>query len=124
MSLEINIWLIVIFNILIAALHVGFWNLFNWKVQLARLSKVNKSILEVLNILSIYFLIFFSTILIYFNSTVVETTMGKVFLSYIAGFWVIRYILDFFYFELKTLNGKLFNLYLLFGVYIHIAILF
>ena len=124
MTLGLNLWLITIFNLLIAVLHIGFWKLFNWKNQLERVSKENKSILEVLNILSIYLLIFFSVVLIYFGTPLLDSVIAKIYIANMAGFWIIRYILDFFYFDLKKLSGKLFNIFLLFGVYIHVNILF
>lgn len=72
--------------------HCFFWRLFNWNSQLKRLNDTNRGVMQVLNLcLSFVFLIFAAVSLLYAKE-LCNSSLGRVMLIGIGGFWILRMI--------------------------------
>jgi hypothetical protein len=78
------------YNIGFALFHFGFWKIFNWKVELKKLSYPNKAIMQILNIQICYYFLFTAIICFAFPSELFTTKFGNWFLIGTSLFWLIR----------------------------------
>ena len=78
------------YNIGFALFHFGFWKIFNWKVELKKLSYPNKAIMQILNIQICYYFLFTAIICFAFPSELLTTKFGNWFLIGTSLFWLIR----------------------------------
>ena len=78
------------YNIGFALFHFGFWKIFNWKVELKKLSYPNKAIMQILNIQICYYFFFTAIICFAFPSELLTTKFGNWFLIGTSLFWLIR----------------------------------
>ena len=53
-----------IFNAAFAAFHLGFWRLFRWRSELAKLTSLNRAIVQVLNLCLTFVFVIFAVILL------------------------------------------------------------
>lgn len=91
--------------------HIGFWKIWDWNTELEKLSFTNKWIMPILNVQIIYYFIFTAVICFAFHKELFTTNLGKCFLMSTAGFWFIRAIQQFVFWELgavSTIIGVLF----------------
>jgi hypothetical protein len=87
-SISIIIFVLTIF-------HIGFWEIFNWKVTLASLSVDNRNIMYTLNITQIMNLFAMIIITIFFKNEVLNTKLGRFILIWFSTFYFLRVILEF-----------------------------
>ncbi|MBN2011883.1 hypothetical protein JW960_21320 [candidate division KSB1 bacterium] len=73
-----------------ALLHASFWKLGNWNAELLRISADNKGIVEMLNIASIYMLLFAVFVSFYLAKKTVFTFTEKALILFIAGYYLLR----------------------------------
>ncbi|MDR2920809.1 MAG: hypothetical protein LBV72_15790 [Tannerella sp.] len=104
-----------IYNILFALFHAGFWKMFNWSTELEKLSFNNKWVMQILNVHIIYYLIFTAVICFVFKKELLTTKIGKGFLIGSAGFWFIRAMEQFVYWELSAVSTIIMVLFFLLG---------
>lgn len=104
-----------IYNILFALFHCGFWKMFNWNTELQKLDFNNKWVMQILNIQTIYYLIFTTVICFVFNKELLTTKVGKWFLIGTAGFWFVRAMEQFVYWEMGVASTIIMVLFFLLG---------
>lgn len=104
-----------IYNIFWALYHCGFWKMFNWNTELEKLDFNNKWVMQILNIQTIYYLIFTAIICFVFKKELLTTQIGKWFLIGTAGFWFIRAMEQFVYWEFGTTSTIIVVLFFLLG---------
>ncbi|MDQ1102267.1 hypothetical protein [Chryseobacterium sp. SORGH_AS_1048] len=75
-----------IYSFLFGIFHLFFWRFFKWKKELAKLSLVNKGVVQILNIQLIFFFFSMAFICFFFTKELVETSLGKTFLVVNSGF--------------------------------------
>ncbi len=87
-----------VMTFLVSILHLSFWKIGNWQIELKRLSADNQGIVQVLNIGSIFFLLFsaFITYTIAQKKTFEKT--DKLFLMLVAGYYITRIAVGFPFF--------------------------
>jgi hypothetical protein len=85
-------------TVLVSFLHLSFWKIGNWGIELKKLSADNQGIVQVLNIGSIFFLLFsgFITYTIAQKETLEKT--DALFLMLVAGYYLIRIAVGFPFF--------------------------
>ena len=72
--------------------HLCFWRLFEWKTQLSRLSELNRSVMQVLNLcLSFVFAVFAAASLLYADD-LLKPGLGRLWLAGMGLFWLLRLI--------------------------------
>lgn len=87
-----------VFHLALAVFHLFFWRIFRWKEDLASLTRVNRAIMQILN-LCLTFLFFVMAYISFFHSAeLISTSLGQTILASIALFWILRLILQFFFF--------------------------
>jgi hypothetical protein len=84
-----------VFMLLGSILHLSFWKMGNWGIELKQLSTDNQGIIQMLNIGSIYF-VFFSAIITFViaKKNTLEKT-DKLFLMLAGGYYIMRIIFGF-----------------------------
>ncbi len=101
-----------VLTFLVSILHLSFWKIGNWQVELQKLNSMNQGIVQVLNICSIFFLIFsaFITYTIAKKETLEKT--DKLFLVLVAGYFITRIVcgFPFFGFSIQELIVEAFAL--------------
>ena len=87
--------------------HVFFWWLFDWQTDLKLIKKVNKSIIQVLNLgLMLCFLVFAYISLVH-TDELLSSALGRTMIAGMAAFGIFRSLLQFPFFELRLFRSKL-----------------
>lgn len=87
--------------------HIFFWKLFDWKNDLESLNKVNKSIIQVLNLCLMLCFLVFAYISLFQADELLNTSLGKTLIAGMALFGLFRVIEQFIFFELTLFRSKL-----------------
>lgn len=103
------------YNILLVLFHAGFWKMFNWNTELEKLDFNNKWVMQILNVHIIYYLLFTTVICFVFKKELLTTKIGKWFLIGTSGFWFIRAIEQFVYWEQGAVSTIVMALFFLLG---------
>jgi hypothetical protein len=91
-----------IFTFLGSILHLSFWKMGNWGVELKLLSPDNQGIVQMLDIGSIYFLLFTAIITFVIAKKAALEKTDKLFLLLAGGYYIIRIIFGFPLFGLSA----------------------
>lgn len=94
--------------------HIFFWKLFDWKNDLESVRKVNKGIIQVLNLCLMLCFAIFAYISLFQTDDLLNTSLGKTLIAGMSLFGVFRVIEQFIYFELTLFRSKL----VLFGAFL------
>ncbi len=98
-----------IYSIGFAIFHAFFWRLFGWKNTLQKTTYLNRGILQIANCQLIYFFLFVAVICIGYPDELLNTLLGRAFLTGISLFWLSRTVVQIIY--LRRLHTWL-NLFL------------
>ena len=79
----------------LAAFHLTFWRLFDWREELPRMSVANRAILPILNLRLTYVFLGIGALCLAFPRELVETALGRALMLGMAGFWLGRLIEQF-----------------------------
>lgn len=106
-----------ILNLGFGIFHIFFWKLFKWKDEILKVSRINRGIFQVLNIMIIFIFFCFAAVTIFFKDELISTELGKFVLLIISLFWFIRSALQFIFFRIKNIFSiALFAAFILLGV--------
>lgn len=103
------------FNIAAAIFHIGFWRIFGWPKSLAGAGRINRSTIQVLNIVLIYVFLAYGGALLWLGSAA-----PGVLLVAGGGFYLLRVALQPLYYGLLHPASKALALLALFGVILHL----
>lgn len=78
------------FSLFFAVLHFLFWRLGNWQEELAKLSPDNSGIMQMLNVGSIYLLLFAAFMSFYLAKKKEFVFTEKAVIVFVAGFYLLR----------------------------------
>ena len=81
-----------------SVLHLSFWKLGNWQEELLKLSPDNKGIMQMLNIGSLYMLLFGAFVSFYLAKKEEYTFIEKTLIIFIAGYYILRIVFGFPFF--------------------------
>lgn len=90
-----------LFNLSFAVFHVFFWRLFRWKQELARLSFLNRAIMQVMNLCLIAVFLAFAYVSMFHSEELMGTALGRSLLVFIALFWFLRALEQIAFFTLR-----------------------
>jgi len=82
------------YNVALAAFHLGFWRMFRWKDELAKLHPMNRAVVQVMNAMLICFFLTMAAIQVRFAPELTSTPLGRTVLAGMAAFWLVRAILQ------------------------------
>jgi hypothetical protein len=104
-----------LFNLGFAVFHCFFWKAFDWKKELAAISKLNRNVVQILNLCLILVLAAFGAISLVFYPDLLRTNLGMVMLLVMALFWLFRGIEQIIFFGLKNGQSIVFTILFFFG---------
>ena len=84
-----------------AVFHLLFWKLFRWKTELAKLTALNRAVVQVLNLCLTFVFVVFAYISLVHASELVTSELGRSLLLLIAAFWYLRAVEQIFFFGLR-----------------------
>lgn len=86
--------------------HVFFWRLFDWRRDLESVMKVNKSIIQVLNLCLMLCFLIFAYISLLQTDELLSTSLGKSLIAGMALFGIFRVVEQFIFFDLRLFRSK------------------
>lgn len=109
-----------IFHLALAVFHLFFWRIFHWKEDLASLTRINRAIMQILNV-CLTFLFFVMAYVSFVHATeLLSTALGRIILASIALFWILRLILQFVFFGARHRVSVLFIVIFLVGASLYL----
>ncbi|MBT8386019.1 MAG: hypothetical protein KJO12_01285 [Ignavibacteria bacterium] len=120
MNLESVIFAGGIYNIILVIFHLTFWKLFKWKKDLARITFINRAVMQVLNLSLTFVFLIFAYISIFHAQELISTNLGNSLLLLISVFWFLRAIEQTIFFGLKNVISVMFFLFFLLGSIIYL----
>lgn len=102
-----------VFNAAFGVFHLGFWKLFRWSDELLRLGAVNRGVMQVLNLMLAYVFFAVATAQWCLAPAWTTTPLGRVGTGIVAGFWLLRALLQPFFWPRVPASWAMFGLFLL-----------
>ncbi len=90
-----------IYNLGFAVFHLLFWKIFKWKEDLASLTHVNRSVMQILNLRLTYVFLVAAFLMFAFQSELTATKLGQTLLVAFSIFWFMRTVEQVVFFGLK-----------------------
>ena len=87
--------------------HILFWRLFDWKHGLESIAKVNKGIIQVLNLCLMLCFLIFAYISLVQTDELLTSSLGKSLIVGMALFGFFRVAEQFIFFDLQLFRSKL-----------------
>lgn len=82
------------YNLALAAFHLGFWRMFRWKEELAKLHPANRGIVQVMNIILVAFLVLMAAVQVLNAAELTATPMGRLLTAGLVALWILRAVLQ------------------------------
>jgi hypothetical protein len=117
---EISLFAGGIFNLGFTVFHLFFWKLFDWKKDLASLTPVNRSVMQILNLCLTFMIFMMSYVSLLLPQEMLTTRLGKSLLASFALFWFLRTLEQIFVFEVRNRLSVVFTLIFLLGSILYI----
>ena len=74
--------------------HLLFWQIFDWRAELRRLSHLNSGVMQVLNLCLSFVFLLFAFISLWHTNELLTTGLGRSLALGIGAFWMFRFILQ------------------------------
>jgi hypothetical protein len=109
-----------VYNLGFAIFHLMFWRIFRWKKDLSRLTFINRSVMQILNLCLTFVFLLMAYISFFNTSELIQTNLGKALLVGFSLFWFLRMIEQIIFFGIRNLISIALTLVLLFGCVIYL----
>ncbi|MCB1175271.1 MAG: hypothetical protein KDK39_16975 [Leptospiraceae bacterium] len=93
-----------IFSIGLALFHIGFWRIFNWGKTLPRMNKMDRAVMQVMNLCLIVLFSSMAGLYFYFGGSLSDNAAGRAILILFAIFWGFRALIQIPYFGGSALS--------------------
>jgi len=90
-----------VFNLGFVLFHIMFWRVFHWKEDLASLTHINRSVMQIMNLCLIFIFLVMAYVSFFQRPDLLQTGMGKTLLVAFSGFWFLRMIEQVIFFGMK-----------------------
>jgi hypothetical protein len=111
-----------VYDLGFAIFHLTFWKAFRWKEDLAKISRLNSGIFQIIN-LCLTFVFFLMAYISFFHVNDLATTgLGMALLIGFALFWFLRMVEQIIFFGFKRRVSILFTTLFLLGCLIYVAV--
>jgi hypothetical protein len=110
-----------VYYLAFAIFHIGFWKLFNWKIELKKLHFTNRAIMQILNLRIIFMCFLMAFIYFKYPHELLNTDLGKTLLIGMFLFWLGRTIEQFVFFKQNNTYLKSATLVFIFGTVLHFS---
>jgi len=107
--------------IVFAVFHLFFWKLFRWNTELAKLTSLNRAVMQILNLCLTFVFVMVAYISLVHARELLTTALGQALLLLIAAFWYLRAIEQIWFFGLKKPLSLLFFLIFVMGGLLYTA---
>lgn len=105
-----------LFSAAFALFHLFFWKLFRWRTELAKLTSLNRAIVQVLNLCLTFVFVILAYVSFVHPTELSTTGLGRSLLLLFAVFWYLRAVEQVVFFGLrKPLSAVFFVLFLVGG---------
>jgi len=104
-----------VFAAAFAVFHLFFWKLFRWKTDLAKLTSLNRAIVQVLNLSLTAAFVVFAYLSVVYSNELLTSDLGRSLLFLIAVFWYLRAVEQIVFFGLRKPISILFFVLFLVG---------
>jgi hypothetical protein len=74
--------------------HLLFWQIFDWRAELRRLSHFNSGVMQVLNLCLSFVFLLFAFVSLWHTNELLNTGLGRALSLGIGVFWLFRFILQ------------------------------
>jgi hypothetical protein len=112
------------YTIGLIAFHLLFWQIFDWKQDLERVSSLNRATMQVLNISLMFAFIIFSYISIAHTAELLTSSLGHGLLALMSLFWLARSFQQIIFYKLHHWVSRAFLLLFLSGTLLYAIPLF
>lgn len=109
-----------IYNLGFAIFHLGFWRIFRWKEDLVSLTRINRAIMQVLNLRLTFVFLVMAYVSFFHRTDLLGTGLGTALLTAFSLFWFLRMIEQVIFFGLKNQVSMVFTLLFLLGSLIYL----
>lgn len=109
-----------IYNLAFALFHLMFWRLFRWKEDLASLTRINRAIMQVINLCLTFVFLAFAYISLFHRTELLSTSLGNTLLVLIFIFWILRAIEQIVFFGLRKKMSVTLLVVFVFGALIYL----
>lgn len=94
--------------------HLFFWKLFDWKNDLKKVTQLNSSVTQIMNLCLMLLFLIFAYFSIFLTEDLVTTSLGLSLLFGISIFWMFRAVLQIVFFGLReTVSAGFFTFFAL-----------
>jgi len=107
--MEIQLKIIGILLIILAAIHVFFPKYFNWKEELSSLAMINRQLMYIHSFFIAFVILLIGILCLTSAKELVGTTLGKKISLGLGIFWGTRLLIQFFGYSSKLWRGKTFE---------------
>lgn len=101
MKPELLIWSGGLFHVAFVIFHLAFWKLFRWDSELAKLTSLNRAVVQVLNLALTVVFVIFAYLSLTYASEMTRTELGRSLTLSIAIFWYLRAVLQIAFFGIR-----------------------
>ena len=91
-----------IYNLGFAIFHLFFWRLFRWMEDLASLTHINRSVMQILNLCLTFVFLLFGYLSLFHTTELVAGSLGNTLLLGIALFWFLRMAQQMVFFGIRN----------------------
>lgn len=109
-----------LFNLGFAVFHLMFWRLFHWKEDLASLTFINRSVMQILNLCLTFVFLLMAYVSIFHRAEMISANLGNALLVAFSLFWFLRMIEQAVFFGIKSRMSLAFTLVFLVGSVIYL----
>jgi hypothetical protein len=109
-----------VYNLGFAIFHLMFWRIFRWKKDLSRLTFINRSVMQILNLCLTFVFLLMAYVSFFNTSELIQTNLGKALLVGFSLFWFLRMIEQIIFFGIRNLISIALTLVFLFGCVIYL----
>jgi len=99
--------------------HILFWKIFHWDRELPKLNRLNRAIMQVLNISLTFVFLIIAYVSFVHTSELLATPLGHTLLGAIALFWLFRAVQQIVFFKLEHWVSWVFLVFFLGGAAIY-----
>lgn len=107
--MEIQLKIIGILLIILAAIHAFFPKYFNWKKELSLLSLINRQLMYIHSLFIAFVILLIGILCLTSAQELIGTSLGKKISLGLGIFWATRLFIQFFGYSAKLWRGKTFE---------------
>ncbi len=109
-----------VFDFGFAVFHLMFWKIFNWKEDLASLTSINRSVMQILNLCLTFMFLTMAYVTFFLQAEMISTNLGIILLIAFSIFWFFRMIEQMVFFGITNRISFLLTLTFFAGGVLHL----